>query len=84
MYAGCQDNGSLRYWGNAAWFQAPQGDGGGIAVDPGNPRQLMRQYTDTVLSRSTDGGMNVHSWHGFGFPPDSNSTEKRGRAFTDP
>src|SRR5262245_23259443 len=27
VYGGSQDNGNLRFWGEPAWFEAPQGDG---------------------------------------------------------
>jgi hypothetical protein len=44
VYAGCQDNGNLRFWGEQAWFESPLGDGGGVAIDPNNPYRVMRQY----------------------------------------
>lgn len=44
VFVGCQDNGTVRYLGSAAWYEAPQGDGGGTAIDPNNPYQVMRQY----------------------------------------
>lgn len=56
MFGGCQDAGTLRYWGEPAWFESPGGDGGGVAFDPNNPYQVMRQYTRTRLYTCTDGG----------------------------
>ena len=44
VFAGCQDNGNVRFWGSAAWFESPEGDGGGVAIDPNNQYQAMRQY----------------------------------------
>ena len=44
VYGGCQDNGNLRFWGEPAWFEAPQGDGGGIAIDSNDEYRVMRQY----------------------------------------
>jgi hypothetical protein len=71
VYAGCQDNGTVRYRGQPTWFQAPQGDGGGIAVDPNNPLNVMRQYTKAGLSRCSDGGLTEDSWLSANFPPES-------------
>ncbi|MDB5354914.1 MAG: hypothetical protein JWN24_1367 [Phycisphaerales bacterium] len=83
VYAGCQDNGNLRFWGEPAWYEAPQGDGGGVAIDPNDEYQVMRQYVracsfyqnppgtwnlNSALSASTDGGA-TGSWSGLKFPP---------------
>jgi len=75
VYAGCQDNGTIRYWGEPAWFEAPQGDGGGIAVDPRDPRRVMRQYINASLSISLDGGLTAGSWKPVPFPPGANRTD---------
>jgi hypothetical protein len=69
VYAGCQDNGTVRYIGEAAWSEAPRGDGGGIAVDPNDPLQVMRQYTNAALFRCSDGGLDNDSWTIVPFPP---------------
>jgi hypothetical protein len=79
LLAGCQDNGTVRFWGEQAWYESPQGDGGGIAVDPNNQYRVMRQYVKAGkftpsgvfspgLSTSTDGGASG-SWSGLTFPP---------------
>lgn len=66
VFGGSQDNGTVRFWGEPAWFESPQGDGGGVAVDPNNPYQMMRQYVRTSLSKSIDGGISLT---GINFPP---------------
>ncbi len=83
VYAGCQDNGNLRFWGEPTWYEAPQGDGGGVAIDPNDEYRVMRQYVracsfyqnppgtwnlSSALSVSTDGGA-TGSWSGLKFPP---------------
>jgi hypothetical protein len=37
MYAGSQDNGTLRYSGNQMWEEAVGGDGGSTAIDSAMP-----------------------------------------------
>jgi hypothetical protein len=70
VFAGSQDNGTLRCFGEPTWFEAPEGDGGGVAVDPNNQYRLMRQYVNASLSRSTDGGQTKWSWSDVTtFPP---------------
>lgn len=68
LIAGCQDNGTIRNWGEPAWYEAPRGDGGGVAVDPNNPFQMMRQYVRAVLYSCTDGGASGN-WSLVNFPP---------------
>ncbi len=83
VYAGCQDNGNLRFWGEPTWYEAPQGDGGGVAIDPNDEYRVMRQYVragsfwqdnsgnwhlSSALSVSVDGGA-TGSWSGLTFPP---------------
>ena len=75
LFAGCQDNGTLRYWGEQAWYEAPQGDGGGVAFDPNNPYRVMRQYVYASLSMSTDGGTS-NNWTQLNFPPKKNSSDR--------
>ncbi len=74
VFAGCQDNGTLRYWGEQVWYESPKGDGGGIAVDPNNPYNLISQYTETSLSTNSDGGI-TNSWSRIKFPPTTSSTK---------
>ncbi|MGD3109365.1 hypothetical protein [Streptomyces sp. YGL11-2] len=71
VFAGTQDNGTVRYLGEEAWTERPQGDGGGLAVDPNNPYQVMRQYVHANLSRSTDGGATYAT---INFPPITSGT----------
>ena len=56
VFAGTQDNGTVRCWGDQAWYEQPLGDGGGVAIDPNTPTNVMRQYVRTILSSSNDGG----------------------------
>jgi hypothetical protein len=62
VYAGSQDNGTIRFIGEPAWLEAPKGDGGGVAVDPKSVLNVMRQYVRGILYRCTDGGLADSSW----------------------
>jgi hypothetical protein len=55
LVAGAQDQGSFRYRGEEVSFEAPEGDGGGVAVDPNNGYNMIRQYVYEFLSTSSDG-----------------------------
>jgi hypothetical protein len=44
VFSGSQDQGTVRYWGGPAWREVAAGDGGGVAIDPNHPNQIMRQY----------------------------------------
>lgn len=79
VFAGCQDNGNLRFWGDPVWVEAPEGDGGGVAISPFNQMCLMRQYHNAGsfdkdanflggLSTCTDGGISGN-WSTLQFPP---------------
>jgi len=68
IFAGCQDNGTLRYWGEQIWFETRKGDGGGVAVDPNNPYNIIRQYVRASLTSNVDGGIST-TWNGINFPP---------------
>ncbi|MBV9763756.1 MAG: hypothetical protein JOZ48_02835 [Acidobacteriaceae bacterium] len=68
LYGGAQDQGSLRFRGDAVCYEAPEGDGGGVAYDPNNGWQIMRQYIKTTLSSATDGGASAASWKPVTFP----------------
>jgi hypothetical protein len=86
-FAGCQDNGTIRFRGEPAWFESPRGDGGGVTVDPNNPYRVMRQYVrvgsytfpatgprwSPGISATTDGGQTATSWSGVTIPPASGS-----------
>jgi len=75
VFAGSQDNGTLRCVGEPAWFEAPEGDGGGVAVDPNDEYRLMREYAYSSLLRATDGGQTKASWSSANFPVPDHSTE---------
>jgi hypothetical protein len=88
VIAGCQDNGTIRYWGEPAWYHCGPGDGGGVAIDPNDPRRVMRQGTAAHLMTCTDGALTddvltngVGSWLSLWsenfFPPTSDETAKK-------
>lgn len=56
LMAGAQDQGNLRFRGDQVCFEAPEGDGGGVAYDPNNGYNAMRQYNKVGLYTATDGG----------------------------
>ena len=56
IFAGSQDNGELRLLGDKNWYESFQGDGGGVALDPSNPLNVIQQYTYASLVISKDGG----------------------------
>ena len=61
VFSGAQDQGTVRCWGGQAWREVVPGDGGGVAIDPGHPNQIMRQYIRMSLSRSLDGGVSFQA-----------------------
>jgi hypothetical protein len=79
--AGCQDNGTVRFRGEPAWFESPRGDGGGVTIDPNNQYRAMRQYVrvgsytgaallwSPAIRSTTDGGQTAGSWTGVTIPP---------------
>jgi hypothetical protein len=83
VFSGTQDNGTVRGFGEPAWLEVKEGDGGGVIIDPGNPYRIMRQYVQagrwypaaTLASFSpglytcTDGGQGPGSFSGVNFPP---------------
>lgn len=80
VVSGCQDNGTVRFWGEAAWYHAAPGDGGGVAIDPNDPRRLMRQGDHAKLMTCTDGALDEASWTSLWdadlFPPTKNQDNK--------
>jgi hypothetical protein len=66
VFAGTQDNGTVRSIGEPAFIEPIEGDGGGVAVDPNNPYNVMRQYLRASLQASSDGGL---GFIGLNFPP---------------
>lgn len=83
LFGGCQDSGTIRYWGEHAWFESPEGDGGGVAIDPNNPAQVMRQYHSALLSTCSDGGVSgtwTDLYYTGKFPPVTTNTPAQLRA----
>jgi len=74
IYGGMQDNGSAKIFATpskvlddnsqavrVSSVQVFGGDGGYTLVDPGNSNDVITEYTDLAVSKSTDGGANWHS-----------------------
>jgi Galactose oxidase, central domain len=62
VISGCQDNGTVRFRGEPAWYHVAPSDGGGTAIDPNNPRRMMRQETYAILATCADGALSETSW----------------------
>ncbi|HWQ35479.1 MAG TPA: Ig-like domain-containing protein [Blastocatellia bacterium] len=63
-FGGTQDNGTLRgadATGINGWKEILGGDGGYVAVDPGNPQTLYAESTFLSLRKSLDGGASFSS-----------------------
>src|SRR5262245_11242261 len=57
IMAGTQDNGSIRYGGDAqGWTKWQGGDGGFVAADPTDPNIFYGEYVYLTIYRSDDGG----------------------------
>ena len=67
MYSGCQDNGTLRYStsANPPWTQSGSGDGGGVAINPLNTSEGLRQYVQGIVEATGDDGA---TWGPSGLP----------------
>jgi hypothetical protein len=61
FFGGAQDQGILRFRSEQVCFESPEGDGGGVAVDPNKPDQVMCQVLHAQLYTATDGG-NSGEW----------------------
>jgi len=74
LYGGCQDNGTIRFSlaGTKSWLEVVEGDGGGVAIDPNTPQQVIRQYVRADLSVTGDDGS---TWASAGLPVASGSVE---------
>jgi hypothetical protein len=92
VLAGSQDNGTLRWRGGPTWDEPVRGDGGGVAIDPNNRYQMLRQFNRADLDRTTTGGTSG-SWARPTFPPrlfntaaqtNAATTESRASAFYSP
>ena len=70
-FAGAQDNGTPRIFGEQASLETAGGDGGGVVFDPNSAYNVLRQYVSTSLDVSTDGGA---TWAGVNFPPVTSSS----------
>ncbi len=83
LYGGCQDNGTIRFSlsGSKSWLEVVEGDGGGVAIDPNNPKQVIRQYIRADLSVSADDGA---TWSDSGLPVTSGSAEDLRSGFYGP
>lgn len=60
IFAGLQDNGSVRYTGEECWLSDGQGDGGYCLINWNNPFEVIT-YADGSLQRATDGGQDYTS-----------------------
>jgi hypothetical protein len=72
-FAGAQDNGTPRIFGEQASRETAGGDGGGVVYDPNSAYNVLRQYLAASLDVSTDGGA---SWSGVNFPPVTSAAQK--------
>lgn len=66
LMGGTQDNGTVRFQGNAHWEQIADGDGGDCAVNQSNPNIVFHTYYNLSLERSFDRGQN---WQGVVLDP---------------
>jgi photosystem II stability/assembly factor-like uncharacterized protein len=61
VLAGTQDNGTIQFRNNSAFYFSAYGDGGFTAIDPNEPSIFLHQYTFTHLYRSEKAGR-IDSW----------------------
>jgi photosystem II stability/assembly factor-like uncharacterized protein len=61
VLAGTQDNGTIQFRNNPAFYFSAYGDGGFTAIDPNEPNVFLHQYTYTNLYRSDKAGK-IDSW----------------------
>jgi hypothetical protein len=69
LLVGTQDNGTIRPLSPETWTVVRPGDGGGVAIDPLDPRRQLAQYVKTSWQRSTDGGATFTEVALLGEPP---------------
>jgi hypothetical protein len=62
IFAGAQDNGTLRFVGEECWLHSAAGDGGYAVVNWNDPYKVLRTYTAISVRRTTDGGQGYSSW----------------------
>ena len=80
VLAGCQDNGTVRWRSGPVWHEPRRADGGGVAIDPNNRYQMLRQYLQGHPRPDHDGRSDQAAWAGLTFPPRTNTA----RAATPP
>lgn len=68
LFAGSQDNGTLRYTGDGVWLHSGSGDGGTAVVHRENPYRVVRTYTLGEMERAEDGGRGYNSWSPVSLP----------------
>lgn len=56
VYAGTQDNGTIKYTGSGTWPEVWGGDGGDVMVAPDNPNHTYQEYVYLDMSKSSNGG----------------------------
>lgn len=59
LFAGVQDNGTLRYTGEELWLHSGSGDGGAVLVNPANTLNVLRGITEDQMEATSNGGQ---SW----------------------
>lgn len=74
ILAGSQDNGVIRRSGDSSWFESPKSDGGGVVIDPNNPRRMAAQLFSKSLRASTVGGIGGGEWGSVTVPYSTNET----------
>lgn len=69
IMGGTQDNGSIRYTGNAAWDHIADGDGGDCGVNRADPNVVFHTYYNMGMERSdTKGNFGSFTWKGPSVP----------------
>jgi photosystem II stability/assembly factor-like uncharacterized protein len=53
---GTQDNGTIKFQGDALWNKVYGGDGGWCIIDPRNKNVMFEEYVYLAISKSTNGG----------------------------
>ncbi len=56
LFGGTQDNGTLQFRNNPAFYYSDYGDGGFVSIDPQNPKNVIHQYIRTTLLHSEQAG----------------------------
>ena len=63
VFGGTQDNGTLQFRNNSAFYHSDWGDGGFVAIDTNEPNNIVHQRTGAGLLSSEKAG-NRESWDG--------------------